>query len=191
MDDRKIRKEQLMLNVKDTALIVIDVQGKLAQLMHQKERLFANIKRMIKGAQVLDIPLLWTEQAPDKLGPTTPEIAELLAERVQPISKSSFSCCGHAPFMDAFKALDRRQVLLTGIEAHVCVYQTALDLLDIGYEVQVVTDAVSARIAENKQIGIDRMQAAGAALTSTEMALFELLRIAEGDQFKAITKIVK
>ena len=180
-----------MLNVKDTALIVIDVQGKLAQLMHQKERLFANTKRMIKGAQVLDIPLLWTEQAPDKLGPTTPEIAKLLAESVRPISKSSFSCCGHAPFMDAFKALDRRQVLLTGIEAHVCVYQTALDLLDIGYEVQVVTDAVSARIAENKQIGIDRMQAAGAALTSTEMALFELLRVAAGDQFKAITKIVK
>ena len=180
-----------MLNVKDTALIVIDVQGKLAQLMHQKERLFANIKRMIKGTQVLDIPLLWTEQAPDKLGPTTPEIAKLLAESVRPISKSSFSCCGHAPFMDAFKALDRRQVLLTGIEAHVCVYQTALDLLDMGYEVQVVTDAVSARIAENKQIGIDRMQAAGAALTSTEMALFELLRVAAGDQFKAITKIVK
>ncbi|HEX9926689.1 MAG TPA: hydrolase [Anaerolineae bacterium] len=180
-----------MLNVKDTALIVIDVQGKLAQLMHQKERLFANTKRMIKGAQVLDIPLLWTEQVPDKLGPTTPEIAKLLAESVRPISKSSFSCCGHAPFMEAFNALGRRQVLLTGIEAHVCVYQTALDLLDMGYEVQVVTDAVSARIAENKQIGIDRMQAAGAALTSTEMALFELLRVAAGDQFKAITKIVK
>lgn len=180
-----------MLNVKDTALIVIDVQGKLAQLMHQRERLFANVKRMIKGAQVLDIPLLWTEQVPDKLGPTTPEIAELLAGSVRPISKTSFSCCGHPPFMEAFKTLDRRQVLVTGIEAHVCVYQTALDLLDMGYEVQVVTDAVSSRIAENKQIGLDRMQKAGATLTSTEMALFELLRTAEGEQFKAITKIVK
>jgi nicotinamidase-related amidase len=180
-----------MLNVKDTALIVIDVQGKLAQLMHQKECLFANVKRMIKGAQVLDIPLLWTEQVPDKLGPTTPDIAELLADSTQPISKASFSCCGHAPFMEAFKSLGRHQVLLTGIEAHVCVYQTALDLLDMGYDVQVVTDAVSSRIAENKQIGIDRMKEAGATLTSTEMALFELLRVAEGEQFKAITKIVK
>jgi nicotinamidase-related amidase len=180
-----------MLNVKDTALIVIDVQGKLAQLMHQRERLFANVKRMIKGAQVLEIPLLWTEQVPDKLGPTTPEIAELLADSTQPISKASFSCCGHAPFMEAFKSLDRRQVLVTGIEAHICVYQTALDLIDMGYDVQVVTDAVSSRIAENKQIGIDRMREAGATLTSTEMALFELLRVAEGEQFKAITKIVK
>jgi nicotinamidase-related amidase len=159
--------------------------------MHQKETLFANLERMIKGAQILDMPTIWTEQVPDKLGETSSEIRNLLLESTQPIAKVSFSCCGNAPFMDQLKALKRQQILLTGIEAHICVYQTALDLLNLGYEVQVVADAVSSRIAENKQIGLERMKEAGARLTSTEMALFELLRAAEGPQFKAITKLVK
>ncbi len=180
-----------MLNVDNIALLVIDIQGKLAQLMHQKEILFANAKRMIKGAQVLDIPMIWTEQVPEKLGQTTPEIAELLAGSAQPIGKSSFSCCGDGPFMETFKAINRPQVLVLGIEAHICVYQTVLDLVDMGREVYVVADAVSSRVVENKQIGLDRMKEAGATLTSTEMALFELLRVAEGEKFRAITKIVK
>lgn len=180
-----------MLNINDTALVVIDVQGKLAQLMYQKEILFANLERIIKGAKVLELPILWTEQVPEKLGQTTPQIAELLAGCARPISKASFSCCGHAPFMEALKTFNRKQVLVTGIEAHICVYQTTLDLLNLGYEVQVVTDAVSSRIGANKQIGLDRMKEAGATLTSTEMALFELLRVAEGAKFKEITKIVK
>ena len=180
-----------MLNINNTALMVVDVQGKLAQLMAQKEFFFANLERMIKGANVLDLPIIWTEQVPDKLGETTPHIKELLADRAEPISKSSFSCCGSVPFMETFKALNRKQILMTGIETHVCVYQTTLDLLNLGYEVQVVSDAVASRIASNKQIGLERMREAGATLTSTEMALFELLRIAEGDKFRQITKIVK
>jgi nicotinamidase-related amidase len=180
-----------MLTTDNTALLVVDVQGKLAELMHQRETLFANVQRMIKGAKVLELPVLVTEQVPEKLGATRPEIAEHLAGGTQPIHKSSFSCCGNAVFMEQFKALGRRQVLLTGIETHICVYQTALDLLDLGYEVQLVTDAVSSRTAENRQIGIERMKEAGATLTTTEMALFELLRAAEGPQFKEITKIVK
>ena len=180
-----------MLTVENTALVVIDVQGKLAQIMDQKEALFANLEKMIKGIQVLEIPIIWTEQVPEKLGPTLPEFSELLTHSAKPIAKSSFSCCGHPPFVEAIQALGRRQVLLTGIETHVCVYQTALDLLDAGYEVQVVADAVSSRTSANKQIGLERMKAAGATLTSTEMALFELLRVAEGPQFKQIAKIVK
>ena len=93
--------------------------------------------------------------------------------------------------MEALTALNRRQVLLTGIETHVCLYQTAVDLLNAGYEVQVVTDAVSSRTAANKHLGLERMQAAGAVPTSVEMALFELLRVAEGVSFKEIAKIVK
>lgn len=180
-----------MLTVKNTALVVVDVQGKLAQIMDQKEALFANLEKMIKGIQVLEIPIIWTEQVPEKLGPTLPEFSELLTPSTKSIAKSSFSCCGHPPFMEAIQALGRQQVLLTGIETHICVYQTALDLLDSGYEVQVVTDAVSSRTSANKQIGLERMKAAGATLTSTEMALFELLRVAEGPQFKQIAKIVK
>jgi nicotinamidase-related amidase len=180
-----------MLNVNNTVLVVIDVQGKLAQLMDEKEALFANLEKIIKGIQVLNIPIIWTEQVPEKLGPTLPQFTELLTGSGSPIAKSSFSCCGHPPFMDALKSLDRNQILLTGIETHVCVYQTALDLLENGYEVQVVTDAVSSRTSANKHIGLGRMKEAGAILTGTEMALFELLRVAEGDQFRQIAKIVK
>jgi nicotinamidase-related amidase len=180
-----------MLKTDQTLLVVIDVQGKLAQVMCQKEALFANLEKIIRGAQVLGLPIIWTEQVPAKLGPTSPEIAALLAEQTQPIAKSSFSCWGHPPFVEALTALNRRQVLLTGIETHVCVYQTALDLLNAGYEVQTVTDAVSSRTTENKRVGLEQVKACGAALTSTEMALFELLRVAEGPQFKEIAKIVK
>lgn len=180
-----------MLNIDNTTLMVIDVQGKLAQLMDQKENFFANLERMIKGANVLDLPIIWTEQVPDKLGETTPHIKELLVDRAEPIRKSSFSCCGHTPFMETFKALNRKQILMTGLETHICVYQTTLDLLNLGYKVQVVSDAVASRIAPNKQIGLERMREAGATLTSTEMALFELLRIAEGDRFRQIARIVK
>ncbi len=180
-----------MLNIDNTALLVIDVQGKLAQLMHDKEALFANLDRIIRGAQVLNIPIIWTEQVPEKLGQTTPEIADLLANGATPLSKASFSCCGTPPFMTELQALNRGQLLLTGIETHICIYQTSLDLLNVGYEVQIVADAVSSRTAENKQVGLNRVKEAGGIITSTEMALFELLRVAEGDQFRQIAKIVK
>ena len=179
-----------MLSVDDTVLLVIDVQGKLAQLMHDRETLFANVKKIVKGAQVLEIPILWTEQNPDGLGRTIPEVAELLAG-LEPISKLSFSCCGSEVFMKQLKELGRRQVLVAGIEAHVCVYQTVADLAERGYEVQVVADAVSSRAAANRQVGLERIKEAGATITSTETALFELMRIAEGDRFKQLLRIVK
>ena len=171
--------------------MVIDVQGKLARLMHQKESFLANVERMVKGVQILEIPIIWTEQVPEKLGDTIPQLRESLLKTTQPLAKVSFSCCGNQPFTEHLKAIDRTQILMTGLETHICVYQTTLDLLDMGYEVQLVADAISSRAAENKQIGLARMQTAGAGLTSTEMALFELLRVAEGDKFRAISKLVK
>ena len=180
-----------MLTVNNTVLVVVDVQGKLAQLMDQKEVLFSNLERIIRGAKVLNIPIIWTEQVPDKLGQTSPPIVDLLADIAEPIAKASFSCCGVTPFMKQLTDTGRKQVLLTGIETHICIYQTAVDLLEKGYEVQLVTDAVSSRSAANRELGINRIKEAGATLTSTEMALFELLRVAEGPEFKAIAKIVK
>jgi nicotinamidase-related amidase len=103
----------------------------------------------------------------------------------------SFSCCQNDRFASALKALNRKQVLIAGIEAHICVYQTAVDLVGLGYEVQVVADAVSSRQIENKEIGLQKMKAFGISLTSVETALFELLKVAEGEQFKKIIKIVK
>jgi nicotinamidase-related amidase len=179
-----------MLNLQETALVIIDVQGKLAQLMYEKERLFENLRKVIKGARVLGIPIIWLEQNPEGLGPTIPEVASLLND-MRPISKFSFSCCGDDRFVNALNLLNRKQVLLAGIEAHVCVYQTAADLVALGYEVQIVTDAVSSRTRENKEIGLQKTHEVGASLTSTETALFELLKTAKADRFKEVARIVK
>ena len=148
-----------MLAAEDTVLLIVDVQGKLAQLMHGKQELFANLKKIIQGAKALDIPILWTEQNPEGLGPTMPEVADLLSG-VQPIGELSFSCLGNERFARELRALDRSQVLVAGIEAHICVYQTAVDLLHMGYEVQVVADAVSSRTEANKRVALAKIREA-------------------------------
>jgi len=179
-----------MLAVNDALLLVIDVQGNLAQAMHEKDALFENLGKIIRGSQILELPIIVTEQIPRKLGPTISEIAALLTP-FEPIPKASFSCCGEQHFTGTLQATGRSQILITGIEAHVCVYQTAVDLLSLGYEVHLVADCVSSRTVENKSIGIERMQHEGAKLTSAETVLFELLRVAEGDIFRSIINVVK
>jgi nicotinamidase-related amidase len=179
-----------MLNRDDALLILVDVQGKLARLMDNHQGLFQNLRKLVQGAQVLGLPILWVEQNPAGLGPTIPELAELLRDQ-KPIPKLSFSCCRETAFLTALGATGRHQVLLAGIEAHVCVYQTAADLLRRGYEVEVVADAVSSRLAENKRIALEKVQQLGARLTCVEMALFELLGKAEGPAFRALLQIVK
>ena len=179
-----------MLTLKNTVLTIIDVQGKLAQIMHDKNSLFANLQRIIRGAQTLNIPILWAEQIPEKLGSTVPEISNLFADQ-QPIAKVSFSCCGEERFMKNLKTLNKKQILIAGIEAHVCVYQTVMDLLASGYEIHVLADAVSSRTLANKEVGLNMMKEAGAKIQSVEMILFELLKRAEGEHFKEIIKIVK
>jgi len=179
-----------MLKVENVAVLIVDIQGNLAHSMYEKELLFENVQKLIKGIQVLGIPILWVEQNPQGLGPTIPEVADIL-QNIQPISKMSFSGCLNDRFVQALKALNRRQILITGIEAHVCVYQTAAGLANLGYEVQVVTDAVSSRKRENKEIGLQRMRDSGVSFTSVETALFELLKVGEGEQFREILKILK
>ena len=179
-----------MLEIDNCCLVVIDVQGKLAQLMYNRQTLFKNIQILIKSAKILGIPVLWCQQCPDSLGPTVPEIAGLLADN-QPINKASFSCCGDSRFNTKLKSLAKNQILLCGIEAHVCIYQTAIDLLKAGYETFVIADAISSRTPDNKQIALSRMAAAGVKISSTEMALFELLRTAEHPKFKQIVQLVK
>jgi nicotinamidase-related amidase len=179
-----------MLNILDCCLIVVDVQGKLAQLAVDKELLFKNIRILIQAARVLDIPILWCQQVPEALGPTVPEIAELLTGS-QPINKASFSCCGQEQFNAELNALGREQVLLCGIETHVCIYQTAMDLMEGGLDVTVIGDAVSSRTASNRHIALTRLAAEGAHVSSTEMVLFELLKTAKHPQFKEIAKLIK
>lgn len=179
-----------MLDIQTCSLVVVDVQGKLAELMYDRQNLFRNIAILIKAAKILDIPILWSQQCPQALGPTVPRIARLLAGN-GPINKSSFSCCGEERFNSVLKSLSRQQVLLCGIEAHICIYQTALDLLKAGYNVNVIVDAVSSRTPENKQTAISRMQIEGVSIANTEMVLFELLRTAKHPQFKQIAKLIK
>jgi len=179
-----------MLEQKDCCLVVVDVQGKLAQSMFDKEHLFDNIRILIKAAKILGIPLIWCQQCPQALGPTVPPIAELLTES-EPIDKSSFSCCGEDNFNDRLRALGRQQVLLCGIESHVCIYQTTVDLLRKGYTVDIIADAISSRTLENKQLAIQRMAAEGANIGSTEMAIFELLCTAEYPEFRKVAKLIK
>lgn len=179
-----------MLEISKTALVVVDVQGKLAELMSGKETLFANIAILIKAANTLGIPIIWCQQAPDALGPTVDQLAELL-EDTEPIDKYTFSCCSNLDFFTRIKELKRSHVILAGIEAHICIYQTAMDLMDMEIDVNVIADAVASRTPENKDIALQRLNAEGASLSTTEMALFELLKDAKHPNFKDIAKLVK
>lgn len=179
-----------MFTAENAALVIIDIQEKLFRVMYEKEALSSNIQKLIKGTQIMDIPIILTEQNPDGLGPTIPEISNILPG-LHPIPKFSFSCCRDQGFQQKLEELHRKQILITGIETHICVYQTAIDLLSSGYEVQIVADCVSSRTPENRDIALKRINMEGALLTSIEMVLFELLKTAKDDRFKAISSIVK
>ena len=179
-----------MFSSEKSVLVVIDVQEKLTPLIYEKDILTKNIQILIKAAQALDIPVLYSEHVPEKIGTTVESIRRLLPTQ-KPIVKKSFGCWGEPNFSKALAALYRKQVIITGIETHVCVYQTVAQLLDSSYKVQVVADAVSSRAASNKDIGLKKMQSLGAAVTSTEMIIFELLKTAEHSQFKNILDLVR
>jgi nicotinamidase-related amidase len=179
-----------MLDADRTAVLVIDVQEKLAPAIHEHEALIDSVCRLVRGALVLDVPVWVTEQNPRGLGPTVPQVSKMLAD-VKPMAKVAFSCLGDEAIASAVAACGRNQFLLCGMEAHVCVYQTAAAMAAAGYEVQVVADAVSSRTPENRRIGLEKARAAGAGITSVETALFELLRVAEGSRFREILRIVK
>lgn len=179
-----------MLDLDSTVLVIVDVQGKLATLMHDKEQLYKNLVAITAGATELDLPVIWMEQIPHKLGPTITELSELLSGQA-PVSKSAFSCYAEPEFVTALEKTGRRQVLVAGIEAHICVYQTAMDLHKAGYDVEVVADAVSSRSRENRNIALEKMRSAGVGITSTEMVLFELMKTADFPEFRAVARLIK
>ncbi len=179
-----------MLHREHTALVIIDVQEKLAEIMDGKEILIQNLQTLIQGANLLGIPIVWMEQLPEKLGPTLPEISQLFTD-IAPIKKNVFSCARNEIFMERIRELNVHDIILAGIESHVCVYQTASDLLSQDFRVEVVADAIASRTAFNKQMGLDKMLLAGAEQTSVEMVLFELQAIAEGNEFRELIQIIK
>jgi hypothetical protein len=179
-----------MLKCEEAVLVFIDVQGRLHDIMHEKETLDGNLEKMVRCAQLLEIPSVGTEQIPEKLGPTSEPFKSLL-EKDPMIAKSAFSCCGDPNFMEVFQSLGKQQAILIGIETHVCIYQTTLDLLEAGIEVFVVADAVSSRDPENKALALQAMRDAGAQILPTETVLFGLLRDAADPRFKELLKLIK
>lgn len=179
-----------MLNVADSLLLIIDVQEKLFRVMDEKEALLTNLKKLVKGGVILNVPVIVTEQNPAGLGKTLAEISELISNITAP-AKFSFSCAGETEIMNQIKASKRSQILVCGIEAHICVYQTCLDLLSSGYEVHLVSDCVASRTAQNHELALRRLEREGVKVTGVEMALFELLRTSKSPQFKAISSLVK
>jgi len=177
-----------LMNAYDTALLVVDVQQKLIQLIPGWQRLVWNIGRLIEGTKILGVPALLTEQYPQGLGGT---VAELQAKLGAPMAKQSFSCCGCDAFASAISELRRPKLLVVGIETHVCVQQTVLDLLATGSRVYVVADATGARHEVDYQLALRRMESAGATLTTTEAALFELCQTAGTPEFKALSALVR
>jgi nicotinamidase-related amidase len=180
-----------LLSRDDTALVVIDVQEGYRSVLFEYERVAAAVGRLLRGATVLGIPVLATEQYPKGVGATVAEVADLFPAGTVPIQKLSMSCCGAADFMTALAAVDRRQVLIAGIETHACVNQTAHDLLAAGYQVHVAHDATSSRRPEDYTIGWEKIVGAGAVPATVETALLELLRTAEVPEFKAVQKIIR
>jgi nicotinamidase-related amidase len=170
-----------------TTLVVVDVQEAFRKAVRKFDRVAANVGTLVEGAKTLGVPIVVTEQYPRGLGSTVPEVAEHLPEGTQPLDKVCFS----ATDADGFDLGVRDQVLICGIEAHVCVSQTAHQLLDRGLQVHVARDAVSSRTKENRELGLRKMEDSGAIVTSVEMALFELLGAAGTPEFKTVQALVK
>ncbi len=182
-----------MLHRGNTVLILVDVQEKLLAVMNKQEQLLKNLEILVKGAIALDVPIIWLEQYPRGLGRTVESLRVLLEERgLKPIEKMTFSGYDHPEFQAAIAQYDHVHFMVAGIETHICVYQTARDLLQNEYDVEIVSDAVSSRVEANTELGLNKLIQLGADLTSVEMALFELLESADHrDDFKTISKLIK
>jgi nicotinamidase-related amidase len=184
-------KDTYFLDRNKAVLVVIDVQEKLCRAMEPEvlTMLTSNASILLESARELELPVIATEQYVRGLGETLEELKSLLPDAA--LEKMTFSCCGDGKFVAALKATGRTQVIVTGMETHVCVLQTVLELLDGGYVVHVVRDAVMSRHEKNWMTGLDVMGAAGAVITSTEAVLFQLLKIAGTEEFKKLSKLVR
>ncbi len=174
------------LDPERTTLVVVDVQEAFRKAIPDFDRVAKATATLIEGASIIGVPIVATEQYPKGLGETVPEVADHLPEGTEPLEKVCFS----AADAEGFDLAGRDQALVCGIETHVCVNQTALGLLESGVEVQVAEDAVGSRFDENKQVGLHKMERAGAVLTSVETALFELLGRAGTDEFKRVQRLI-
>jgi len=180
-----------MLTTDNTVLMLVDYQGRLAEVMHNEKELHDNITKLVKGVNLLGVPVIWVEQYPKGLGETVENIQKLLRENNEPIAKMDFSACEHNEVQSLMEEYDRKNFILAGIEAHVCVYQTVKQLLQGKKHVEFIQDCISSRREENKEIAIEKMKMLGAQPTSVEMVLFELMGTAEHPNFREISSLIK
>lgn len=188
MPSKRITRSPALMNRDDSALLVVDLQERLLAGQPAAARIVWNARRLLDGAKELGVAVAVTEQVPEKLGPTT----SILAERApSPVAKQAFSSAACEPILNAWRDADIRHVVLVGIESHVCVLQTALDLLAEGFEPKVVVDAVGSRFAVDHETALRRLDASGVLLTTTESVLFEWCETAADAAFKAISTLAK
>ncbi|WP_333653472.1 hydrolase [Dissulfurispira sp.] len=181
---------RFLLDKDNTALLIIDIQDRLAAAMKVRDDVVKNCLHLIELSKMLNIPIVVTEQYPKGLGQTVAEIKDALPS-YQPIEKLTFSCCEEPNFLNEIKRLDKKTIILTGMETHICVLQTCIGLLKEGFHVHLVRDAVCSRAKENWKAGVEFMRDAGAVITCTETVLFQLLKVAGTEEFKAISKRIK
>src|SRR4051794_29425882 len=180
------------LDPEKAALVIVDLQEAFRPAIHDFEGIVARTGIVARAMKLLNLPILLTEQYPEKLGATVAEIKDVLPAGVVAVDKTAFSCCGADYFVEQLKGLRQvKQVLLCGIETHVCVNQTAHDLMAMGYQVHVPLDCTSSRTPQNRQAGLDKMVISHVIPSSSEMAIFELMGDARHEQFKPISKLIK
>jgi nicotinamidase-related amidase len=176
------------LTGRNGALLVVDLQDKLLEAITDQQQVVANVVHLIRGAEVLGLPVWATEQYPRGLGPSTARVAELIRDRP---AKTTFHCCAVPQILEQLYGRNVRHVTIAGIEAHVCVAQTALELLDLGFRVQVPADAVASRHKVDWEFALRRLEQAGAVVSTTEAVLFEWTETADRPEFKAISELIK
>jgi len=187
---KRMRVDNFFLDKNDALLLIIDIQERLAVVMKEKDKVVKNTQHLIELAKMMNIPLVVTEQYPKGLGRTVPELQSLIPGS-KPIEKISFNCCDEPSFLSEINKLGKKKIIVTGMETHVCVLQTATSLLQAGYTTHVVQDAICSRTKENWKAGLRFMHDAGAVLTCTETVLFQLLRAAGTEEFKKISQRIK
>ncbi len=182
-----------ILRREDTLLIVVDMQEPFLRGIHDRERLVGNVQLLIQAAAILDVPVLPTVQYAERMGGVVSEVTRAFPDFTAcvPVDKMCFSCAGAEGFLDGIASFGRQQLLLCGVETHICVSQTALDLASHGYQVHVAADAVSSRSLEKHKLGMERMRDSGVLPCASEAAVYELLREAGTPEFKAILPLIK
>ncbi len=180
-----------LLQAENTLLVVVDLQEPFLRNLFERERVLANVPILIQGCGALRIPVVVTRQYVEKMGDLLPPIRTLLTPLTASFDKIGFSCCSSPAFVSELQRSGKKQILLCGVEAHICVLQTALDLVGMGFQVHLVADAVSSRTEANWKIGVDRMRQGGVILSSVETALYELLQGAGTPEFRQILSLIK